>query len=123
MTMKVSAEALSAIREQVERKDKAALALGVALAEYEIEKLRLRTATMTKDEKFLRLGAVQSEFDGYRDTHMRIVIGANAAQKAIGEAALAALGLHEIGRDFTIDTKTGDVLELKDGAYVQVEAP
>ena len=53
-------------------------------------------------------------------SHMGVVVRANAAQKAIGEAALSALGLPE-SRAFTIDDRTGEVLELVAGSYVPVK--
>ncbi len=121
--MKINAENLLRLQEQIKIKDHAAFALGVALVEYEIEKLRLGElpAGMSHDERLTRLGAVLSEFDGCRNLHMKVVMRANAAQAAIGEAALAVLGLPEAGRNFIIDPITGEVLELVAGAYVPVQ--
>ena len=121
--MKISKERLEKIQEQVALKDRAAFALGVAMVEYELEKLRLtnREVEMTQRERLERLGAVQSEFDGYRDAHMKVVVKASAAQKALGEAALAELGLASKTRVFTIDQSNGEVMELVAGAYVPVE--
>ena len=120
--MKVNQKTLDQIKEQVNIKDRAAFALGVAVSEYELAKagLALLADTVPRDERLLRLGALQSEFDGYRDTHMGVVVRANAAQKAIGEEALSALGLPE-SRAFTIDDRTGEVLELVAGSYVPVK--
>lgn len=121
--MKISAECLTQIQEQVALKNSSAVALGVAMVEYELEKLRItnRETQMPLRERYERLGAVQTEFDGYRSTHMRVVIKANVRQKEIGEAALARLGLESKTRVFTIDEKNGDVLELVAGVYVPVK--
>lgn len=121
--MKIDAAKLKLLQEQVRMRNQAAGALGVALAEYEMEKMRLDfdRQKMTPDERHLRLGALQSEFDGYRDTHMKIVVRTSAVQAAIGESALADLGLASKERTFTIDTANGDVLELLNGSYVPVK--
>ena len=121
--MKIDAESLLRLQEQIKLKDHAAFALGVALVEYEIEKLRLGElpAGMPHEERMTRLGAVQNEFDGYRNLHMKVVVRANAPQAAVGEAALAALGLPSEGGTFIIDPVTGEVLELVAGAYVPVQ--
>ena len=122
--MKIDPLVLGQIQAQVKRKDQAAFALGVVVAEYELAKagLALLAETVTRDGRLLRLGALQHEFDGYRDLHMKMMVQANAVQASLGEAALAALGLPKEGRTFTIDEKTGDVLELIGGAYVPVLA-
>ena len=119
--MKISAERLAVLQEQVRLKDQAAFALGVAVAELELEKARVRgSLEMSDHEKLYRIGAAHSEFDKYVGTHMRTVAGANSKQAEVGEAALRELGLpHE--RTFTIDPKSGEVLELLNGAYVPVE--
>ena len=121
--MKIAHESLLRLQEQIRIKDRAAFALGVAMVEYELEKLRLGKlpAGMSNDERLERLGAVQSEFDGYRDLHMVVVARANAAQAEIGKACLIALGLPEQGRTFTIDPLTGEVLELLAGSYRPVQ--
>lgn len=121
--MRISDESLKQIQEQVALKNSSAAALGVAMVEYELEKLRLtdRETDLTVRERYERMGAVQTEFDGYRSTHMRVVVRANARQKEVGEAALAALGLASKTRVFTIEEKTGEVLELVAGAYVPVK--
>ena len=121
--MRVSNDVLAALQAEIRTKDQAAFALGVAVAEYELAKagLALLAETVTRDGRLLRLGALQDEFDGYRDTHMKIIVRATAAQAALGEAALAALGLPAQGRNFTIDPVTGEVLELVAGAYVPVQ--
>ena len=121
--MRVSNDVLAALQAEIRTKDQAAFALGVAVAEYELAKasLALLAETVTRDGRLLRLGALQHEFDGYRATHMKIIVRATAAQAALGEAALAALGLPARGRNFTIDPVTGEVLELVAGAYVPVQ--
>lgn len=120
--MKIDSQILEQIQAQVKRKDQAAFALGVAVSEYELAKagLSLLAETVTRDGRLLRLGALQHEFDGYRDLHMKVVVQANVAQASLGEAALVMLGLPKEGHTFTIDEKTGDVLELISGAYVPV---
>ncbi len=121
--MKISEECLSRIQEQIDLKNKAAGALGVASVEMELEKLRISDpqTDMTRGERFFRLGAVQSEFDGYRATHMGVVLKANARQREIGEEALAQIGLTSPTRIFTIDERNGEVFELVNGAYVPVK--
>ena len=120
--MKISAQFLNQIQDQVVLKNHAAHALGVASVEMELEKLRLSDpkTEMESQERIFRIGAVQSEFDGYRSTHMGVVLKANARQREIGEAALAELGLASTKRVFTIDERNGEVLELINGTYVPV---
>ncbi len=120
--MKIPEEFLVRIQEQINLKNLAAHALGVASVELELEKLRLTDpkTELTKSERYLRMGAVQIEFDGYRSTHMGTVLRANVRQKEIGEAAIDALGLASTKRVFTIDERNGDVLELINGFYVPV---
>ena len=120
--MRISDKALAQIKEQIRFKDLAAHALGVAMVSMELEKLRLTdpASEMSRSERYMRLGAVQSEFDGYRATHMGVVLKANARQREIGEAALEELGLASESRVFTIDERNGDVLELINDTYVAV---
>lgn len=120
--MKINPAALDQLREQTKRRDQAAFALGVALAEYELAKaaIYMTVDTVARDERLLRLGAVQDEFDGYRDTHMKIIVQSRTAQKSIGDAALRQLGLDSVTQTFTIDERTGEVLELIAGNYVPV---
>lgn len=121
--MKIDDKSLEGIKEQAGIRDAAAFALGVALAEYEIEKVKIsENKEFSNEQSLLRLGAVQSEFDGHRDLHMKIVMRSRARQKALGDAALAAVGLQTgNGREFTIDLSSGDVLELLAGAWIPVE--
>lgn len=123
MSLLVDEATLDAIRAERARRDAAAHALGVALAEYELAKNDLRKVdeSMTLDERYLRLGAVQHEFEGYKDSGMKVIARSLAMEKRIADGALAAFGLPQEGRTFTIDQKTGDVLELVAGAYVPVE--
>lgn len=121
--MKIAPEELSKLKEQIALKNSSAAALGVAMVEYELEKYRItnKETELSPQERYQRLGAVQTEFDGYRNTHMRVVVRANARQKEIGEMALAALGLASKTRTFTIDENNGDVLELIAGIYSPVK--
>lgn len=119
--MKVAPERLRELQEQIGRKDQAAFALGVAVAELELEKARVRgSLSMSAHEKLYRIGAATSEFDKYKDTHMHVVAEANARQQEVGDAALRELGLAP-ERTFIIEPKSGDVLELVNGAYVEAQ--
>jgi len=119
--MKIPDNVLASICHQVKLKDQAAYALGVALVEYELEKIRLEKPDEvgSTTERLLRLGALQSEFDKHRDMHMKIVVKATAHQAALGEKVLKDLGLPK-DRVFIIDQRNGEVLELKAGQYVPV---
>ena len=121
--MKISPHFLAQLQEQIRLKDQAAHALGVACAEFELGKARLLLAAdeMSAPERHVRRGALEFEMDKYRSTHMGSVVKASARQKEIGETALAAVGLASQRRVFTIDPKTGEVLELVAGAYVPVQ--
>ena len=120
MNAHVSSSRLTSIREQVSRKNDLAHAIGIALIGYEMEKAKV----MSSGGKGIaqKLGAVQVEYERIRARTMTAVARADAAQKAMGEAALAEIGLASDKRVFTIDVETGEVLELIDGAYLPVEA-
>lgn len=120
-TVKVTPIALEAIRSQSAARDRAAFMLGVALAEYEISKRELAGASRQDADRLLRLGALQHEFDKVKETFLGSIDRALAERKKIAEAALNGVGLGMKERSFTIDEKTGDVLELIAGAYVPVE--
>lgn len=118
--MRVTNEKLEELQACVFLKDRAAYALGVAWAEFELEKMRLmEDKGVLPQEQMFKLGALVHEIDGYRATHMRVVVQANHRQLVLGETALKECGLPQ-ERNFTIDTKTGEVFELLHGEYIPV---
>jgi len=123
MRIRIRPDALKAIQGEVAARDRAAFMLGVALAEYEINKTELGQSARPEGQKLLRLGALQHEFDTVKATFMGSIHKHLDGRREIAERSLAELGLDIPSRTFTIDETTGDVLELLNGNYVPMETP
>ncbi len=121
---KISSEHLAHIRDISSRREAEAQRMGVAVIEFEQAKASIyqRFAARPKSLQ-VRLGAAAHELEMHKRSIMARVESLVVQQREVGEHAMREVGVNpqERGTDFTIDLKTGEVLSLRDNAWISIE--
>lgn len=73
-----------------------------------------------RDHAAYCIGVAHLQFKEAEERFLGVVNKSKADQKRIGAIALESLGLDPEKQELTIDLKTGEVLELVDGAWKEV---
>lgn len=118
---RISEANLLRLRDLVDRKDAEARNYGVAGIELELAKIEInRKFGHRYHERNKRIGAAQFEFDTHARNIMARVTALNDQQRETGEHAMREVGIDpgKKGTDYTIDLKTGQVLELFEGTWI-----
>lgn len=118
--MTLSAAQLKRLQDVHAKQDQNAHALGVC--EWEFERERERLMSSPKVDK-MRLGALHYEHDQRRAFLLGTIQRTEREQKQIGEELLSEIGIDTKAGHFTIEPRTGRVLKLVNGIWVNADNP